>query len=207
VRGIIPWMNEKGFTQSLVPGKTSLQTNTIVFKLKHQQSAIVWAIQSMAAVQFWPVLYYEGEQNRYYHDVVKDMNLMKVIHTLEGWGIDLHQIIKNGGLSRGDMPKRFTVFDVVPDIAEKLEKVGLTTDDLMEMCEDAGITEADIVMAYLYIETGIDSSAPSDEEAKPYGDAEERIEAPLYLLRNYEQQLVNWFLLAGYDVNYNLWGM
>lgn len=207
VRGIIPWMNEKGFTQSLVPGKSSLQTNTVVFKLKHQESAIVWAIQSMAAIQFWPVLYYEGEQNRYYHDVVKDMNLMKVIHTLEGLGIDLRKIIKGGGLSRGNLPERFTVFDVVPDIAETLAKVGLTTDDLMEMCEDAGISEADIVMAYLYIETGIDSSAPSDEEAKPYGDVEERIEAPLYLLRNYEQQLVNWFLLAGYDVNYGLWGM
>ena len=78
VRGIIPWMKEKGFKPSLVPGKSSLQTCTVVFKLKHQQSGIVWAIQTMAAIQFWPVLYYEGEQNRYFRDVVGDIQIAEI---------------------------------------------------------------------------------------------------------------------------------
>lgn len=34
-----------------------------------------------------------------------------------------------------------------------------------------------------------------------------RTEAPLFLLRKYEQTLANWFMLAGYDVNYQAWGM
>jgi pimeloyl-ACP methyl ester carboxylesterase len=41
VRAIIPWMKEKGFTQSIVPGKTNLQTNMMVFKLNHSLSSIV----------------------------------------------------------------------------------------------------------------------------------------------------------------------
>ena len=47
------------------------------------------------------------------------------------------------------------------------------------------------------------ASAPASVEET----LEERLEAPLYLLRNYEQTLANWFLMAGYDVNYNLWGL
>ena len=202
VRGIIPWMRDRGFTPSIVPGKTSLQTCTAIFKLKHQQAGIVWAIQTLAAIQFWPVLYYEGEQNRYYRDVFGDMNLTKVIKTLEGLGIDLKKIVSQGGFSRRKMPNHFTPFDLIPNIKETLAKVDLTTDDLQEMCEDAGITQSDLVSAVAYVFTGLDLSLSNARMTTP----EERIEAPLYLLRSYEQQLASWFMLAGYDVNYELWG-
>jgi hypothetical protein len=198
VRAIIPWMREKGFVPSIVPGKTNLQTNTIVIKLNHTLSAIVWLIQTMAAIQFWPVLYYEGEQNRYYQEIVGDMNLMKAIKTLESLGIDLKKVVDDGGFAR----RRVNLFDLIPDIEEKLKVVDLTTDDLNEMCEDSGITIQDLALAYLYLKTGIGA-----REHAPSTSLEENVEAPLYLLRSYEQKLANWFMLAGYDVNYNLWGL
>ena len=198
VRAIIPWMREKGFTPSIVPGKTNLQTNTLVFKLDHSLSAIVWLIQTVAAIQFWPVLYYEGEQNRYYHDIVGDLNLLKVIKTLESWGIDLKKAVNDGGFAR----RRINAFDLIPNIDEVLSKVDLTTNDLEEMCEDSGITQADLISAFLYLKAGIGA-----REHESGTTLEETVEAPLYLLRYYEQQLANWFLLAGYDVNYNLWGL
>jgi hypothetical protein len=198
VRAIIPWMREKGFTPSIVPGKTNLQTNTMVFKLNHSLSAIVWLIQTVAAIQFWPVLYYEGEQNRYYHDIVGDLNLMKVIKTLESWGVDLKKVVNDGGFAR----RKTNAFDLIPNINEILGKVDLTTNDLEEMCEDSGITQADLISAFLYLKAGIGA-----REHEPGTTLEETVEAPLYLLRYYEQQLANWFLLAGYDVNYNLWGL
>ena len=205
VRGIIPWMRDKGFQPSLVPGKSSLQTCTVVFKLKHQQSGIVWAIQTMAAIQFWPVLYYEGEQNRHYRDIVGDLDVMKLIKTLESWGIDLRKIVNEGSLARN----RSNVFDLIPNFGETLGKVGLTTDDLQEMLEDSGIDMIMVARVYGYLKLGIDplnpTAAPAEESART--QLEERIEAPLYLLRSYEQTLANWFLLAGYDVNYNLWGL
>ena len=34
----------------------------------------------------------------------------------------------------------------------------------------------------------------------------EDVEVPVYLLRLYEQILANWFMLAGVDVQYDLWG-
>ena len=198
VRAIIPWMKEKGFTPSCVPGKTNLQTNTLVFKLNHTGSAIVWLIQTVAAIQFWPVLYYEGEQNRYYHDVVGDLNILKVVKTLESWGIDLKKIVQNGGLSRKALPERYTWFDLVPNISDYLSKVDLTTDDLEEMVADAGITIGDLLVTSAYL-------ISSDES--PETNIAERTAAPLYLLRSYEQTLADWFKLAGYNVDYELWGM
>ena len=198
VRAIIPWMKKKGFTPSIVPGKTNLQTNTLVFKLDHTASAIVWLIQTVAAIQFWPVLYYEGEQNRYYHDVVGDLNILKVVKTLEGWGINLRKIVQNGGLSRRALPERYTWFDFIPNINDYLSKVDLTTDDLDEMVDDAGITLVDLLTTYAYLMGTSESREASIEE---------RTAAPLYLLRSYEQTLADWFKLAGYNVDYELWGM
>lgn len=221
VRGIIPWMTDKGFKPTIVPGKSNLQTATLVFKLKHQQSGIVWAIQTMAAIQFWPVVYYEDEQNHYYHEVVKDLNLMKVVKTLESWGIDLHKIVNDGGnapafnvmleeeIANGTIdpngsaaqllraPHRANFLTQLMDI---LAKVDLTLQDAYEMLSDSGITISDILEVYNYIMSGNGGAAPEIT-------LEQNVEAPLYLLRSYEQQLATWYMLAGYDVNYNAWGM
>ena len=219
VRGIIPWMTEKGFKPTIVPGKSNLQTATLVFKLKHQQSGIVWAIQTLAAIQFWPVLYYEGEQNRYYHDVVHDLNLMKVVKTLESWGIDLRKMVSDAsapafidavkdGISDGSLdaegtagqllnsPLRANFLEQLMDILAKLD---LTLQDAYEMLSDSGISITDILEVYQYITSGTSSTAPEMTLVQ-------HVEAPLYLLRAYEQQLANWYLLGGFDVNYGTWG-
>ncbi|MCR5241974.1 MAG: hypothetical protein K6D61_03790 [Prevotella sp.] len=220
VRGIIPWMTEKGFKPTIVPGKSNLQTATLVFKLKHQQSGIVWAIQTMAAIQFWPVLYYEGEQNRYYHEVVHDLNLMKVVKTLESWGIDLHKIVSDGGnapafdeviesgIADGTLDPNGSACqiltaplqaDFLTTLMNVLGKLDLTLQDAYEMLADSGITIMDILEVYNYIKNG-------DEGSAPEFTLEQDVEAPLYLLRSYEQQLATWYMLAGFDVNYDAWG-
>ena len=217
-RTIIPWMRGKGFKPSLVPGKSSLQTNTIVIKLKHQQSGIVWAIQTFAAIQFWPVLYYEGEQNRYFHNVVHDLNLMKIVKTLESWGLDLRKIIQEssapsldavlqediangsidpqGGVEQLAAYHRADFFEILEKITSTLAKLDLTISDALEMLQDSGVTVEDILEVYQYL-----TSSPEPEAV-----LQQNIEAPIYLLRSYEQQLANWYLLGGFDVNYNVWG-
>ena len=215
VRAIIPWMKEKGFTPSLVPGKTNLQTNTLVFKLDHTASAIVWLIQTVAAIEIWPVLYYEGEQNRYYHNVVKDLNVLKALKTLESWGIDLRKMI-NTSSARQHLETRAvnkagilaTLMELVPGIKDALGKVDLTPADAEEMLEDAGVTLNDVLNVVAYI-----LFSPQSSAARESGDIntslslEENVEAPLYLMRYYERQLANWFLLGGFDVEYDKWGM
>ena len=200
-RAIIPWMKDKGFKASLVPGKTRLQTNTIVFKLKHQPSAAVWFIQTMAAVQAWPVIYYEGEQNRYYHDVVKDLNLMKVVKFLESMGIDLRKMFASSkARTFRAAPNRANFLEVLAQIQDTLAKVDLTIYDVIEMINDSGITAQDIMEVYNYIK---ESDASSARETVRLG---EHVEVPVYLLRQYEKTLADWLVLGGIDVQYDQWG-
>ncbi len=200
-RAIIPWLKDQGFKASLVPGKTRLQTNTIVFKLKHQPSAAVWFIQAMAAVQAWPVIYYEGEQNRYYHDVVKDLNLMKVVKFLESMGIDLHKMFaSNQAHTFMAAPRKTNFFELLMQIQDALAKVDLTIADVVEMINDSGITGDDIVEVYDYIKNTEASSASETVMLS------EDVEVPVYLLRYYEQTLADWLMLAGVDVQYDQWG-
>ena len=193
-------MKDQGYKASLVPGKTRLQTNTIVFKLNHQQSAIVWFIQTMAAVQAWPVIYYEGEQNRYYHNVVKDLNLMKVVKFLESMGIDLRKMFGSNEAHAYMAARGTDFFELLQKIEDTLAKVDLTIYDVIEMIIDSGITGEDIVEVYDYIKG---SDASSAGETNMFS---EDVEVPVYLLRLYEQILANWFMLAGVDVQYDLWG-
>ncbi len=212
VRAIIPWMREKGFTPSLVPGKTNLQTNTLVFKANHTVSAIIWLIQTVAAIEVWPVLYYEGDQNRYYHNVVKDLNIMKVIKTLESWGIDLRKIIKGDNAPQLVASHRANrsgalaaIMDFIPGIKDALAKVDLTPEDAEEMLEDAGITLEDVlqVAAYLFLSP---SSAPSSDSVLSIYPFDENVEAPVQLFQLYEQTLANWYMQGGINVEYEKWG-
>ena len=202
-RTIIPWMKSKGFTPSLVPGKTRLQTNTIVFKLKHQPSAAVWFVQTMAAVQAWPVIYYEGEQNRYYRNAVKDLNLMKVVKLLEGMGIDIRKMVNTAEAREfAANPRRANFFEVLQKVQDALAKVDLKLEDAIEMINDSGITVADILEVYNYVTS---TPAPQSSAASTIALGE-HVEAPVYLLRQYEQTLANWLLLGGVDVQYDQWG-
>ena len=212
-RSLLTWMEDQGFKPSVVPGKTNLQTNMLIFKLKHQPSAIVWGIQTMAAIQFWPVAYYEGGLNRFYYDAVKDMNLMKLVKLLESLGIDLRKIIKNGGLASA-MHNRAgsveTVIDnilnLIPNAVDALSKVDLTPRDVAQMLADSGVTTADLVEVAEYLLSGLLSDSENDVYAPALQQLGEKTEAPLYLLKYYEKTLADWLLLGGIDVEYSQWG-
>ena len=212
VRTIIPWMMEKGFTPSIVPGKTNLQTNTLVFKLDHSTTAIVWLIQTLTAIQLWPVAYYEGGLNRYYYGVAKDINLMKIVKTLESWGLDLRKLINVSMAPQVQEAYRThragtlaLLMGLVPGIKDALAKVDLTPEDVEEMLHDAGITDEDVMQVVAYILTGI-SSAPQTDSVLPAFMQNEDVEAPVQLMRLYEQTLANWFMLGGINVEYEKWG-
>ena len=212
VRAIIPWMREKGFTPSLVPGKTNLQTNTLVFKANHSVSAIIWLIQTVAAIEVWPVLYYEGGQNRYYHNVVKDLNVMKVIKTLESWGIDLRKLINIKLAPQQIETHRANrsgilamIMDFIPGVKDALAKVDLTPEDAEEMLEDAGITVEDVMQVVAYLLSSPSSASSSDSVLSIYPFSED-VEAPVQLFQLYEQTLANWYMQGGINVEYEKWG-
>ena len=98
--------------------------------------------------------------------------------------------------------------ELFPGIKDALGKVDLTPEDAEEMLEDAGVTLNDVLDVVAYI-----LFSPQSSAARESGDVttplslEENVEAPLFLMRYYERQLANWFLLGGFDVEYDKWGM
>ena len=85
-----------------------------------------------------------------------------------------------------------------------MAKVDLTLQDAYEMLDDSGISIMDIMEVVNYV-TG--SSAPDTTDTELLAPLERKVEAPLYLLRYYEQELAKWYLLAGLDANIDMWGM
>ena len=192
-RCIIPWMKEKGFRPSLLPGKTSLQTNYITIGLDHHAMAAVWFVQTAAAIQLWPVLYYEGEQNRYYRAVVQNLNLLRVVQLLEALGIDLRKA--EGGESTGNTD----IFETLAKFSDTLDKANLTIGDLLEMLDDSGITIADILEVIAYLNT------PQATEPAEARTAVTVADSPAALLRLYEKTLAAWLLMGGINVEYDRW--
>ena len=164
----------------------------------------------MAAIQFWPVVYYEGEQNRYYRDVVHDMNLMKVIKYIEGWGIDLRTLVKNmsaksapsfveevnSGISDGSLdptgsvrqlsaPRRANFFEIIGKISDALAKVDLTISDAYEMLDDSGITLVDILEVYNYL------TSDSHASAAPVNMMDDNVETPVNTMADNMETPVN----------------
>lgn len=193
-RCIIPWMQAKGFTSSILPGKTSLQTNHVVIKLDHHALAAIWFIQTAAAIQIWPVLYYEGEQNRYFRAVVQNLNLLRIIQLLETLGIDLRKAGGEGASGSTD------IFEVFTKFSDALDKAGLTIADLFEMLNDSGITADDLVEVITYLST------PKESENAAALNALNGVNSPAALLRHYGQTLSAWLLMGGINAEYDKWG-
>ena len=186
-----------------------------MFKLDHTSSAIVWLIQTIAAIEIWPVLYYEGEQNRYYHNVVKDLNVLKALKTLENWGIDVRKMINTNaarqrlqarGVSKAGLLA--TIMELVPGVKDALGKVDLTPEAAEEMLEDAGVTLSDVLDVVAYILFSPQTSAAQESGDITSSDAlEDHVEGPLFLMRYYERRLADWLLTGGLDAEYDKWGM
>ena len=137
---------------------------------------------------------------------------MRVIKTLESWGIDLRKIVKNSNAPQLVASHRANrsgilalIMDLIPGVKDALAKVDLTPEDAEEMLEDAGITIEDIGQVVLYFLTS-PSSAPEADSALSIYPFSENVEAPVQLLRLYEQTLANWFMLGGINVEYEKWG-
>ena len=141
------------------------------------------------------VLYYEGEQNRYFRAVVQNLNLLRIIQILEVLGIDLRKA--GDGKASGSTD----IFEMLAKFSDTLEKVNLTITDVLEMLDDSGITAADLIEVISYLNT------PQESENVETRSAPTAMNSPAALLRHYEQTLAAWLLMGGINVDYGKWGL
>ena len=148
-RPVISYLSYRGFTPSIIPGRTNLQTNFLVKKMGHLSATIVYYVQSLAAIVAWPKMYDDGQLKPIYSYIltqdVKDP--VTILRYLDELGIDCRAIINqllsqmvnivNGGEGSGEGTVNIiTLLAVINDICTSL---GIDLTEMTEMFSDSGI--------------------------------------------------------------------
>ncbi len=148
-RPVISYLQARGFTPSIIPGRTNLQTNFLVRKMGHLSATIVYYVQSLAAIAAWPKMYEDGQLKPVYSyfltQEIKDP--VTILRYLDELGIDCRSIIKqlmsqmvnimNGGEGSGDGTINIvTLLAVIDNICNTLD---IDLIELTEMLSDSGI--------------------------------------------------------------------
>lgn len=97
----------------------------------------------------YPVLFYDGELNTHYADLVEPATLMGIIKLLESKGYDVKGIVKK--LSDGGGGG--SIFEVLIKLNETLKNIGTSAEEVLQILDDSGVTLSDIIAAYTYLTT------------------------------------------------------
>lgn len=140
----------EGFKRSIVPERTGLQTNFFIPSEQHTLvGGISFYLTLAAELTAHPVLYYDGELNTHYADLVESATLMGIIRTLEEKGIDVRTIVKS--LSAGDGESGGTdFFSFLAQLDETLSQYGTSTSEVLQIALDSGLEFTDIMELYQY---------------------------------------------------------
>jgi hypothetical protein len=143
-RPMISYLKSKGFTPSIIPGRTNLQTNFVVRSMGHLTATLIYYLQTLAAIDAWPKMYTDGQLNPAYQYLTNsDMNPVTIMRQLDAMGFDCRALInsiaaaiaqKQGGEAALLAPQAIAML-----IQEQLLKAGISEQELQEMSEDSGI--------------------------------------------------------------------
>ena len=181
--------SERPFMKSLVPERTRLQTNFVVPDYHHTiVGGIIFYLNLAATLSAYPVMYYDGELNTHYADLVEDATIMGIIQKLEEKGYDVRgavQKLTNGGTGG-------SFFDVLAKIENTLNNLGTNTTEVLQIADDSGLEILDLIQLYQYLTT------PPDAESANQGFFDEaetvvrKSETEPCLTDYYQQYLYNW---------------
>ena len=141
------------FQKSIIPEKTHLQTNFVINSDSHTLvGGMAYYLNLIATLAALPVLYYDGELNTHYSDLVKGFSVMQIIKKLEEAGIDVKGIVKeriassgNGGSGGGG------IFELLASLDEQLAPLNLTSFELLQIADDSGLSLEEIAEIYMYL--------------------------------------------------------
>ena len=177
-----------GFTKSIVPERTRLQTNFLIPSEKHTLvGGIVCVLHLAATLTAYPVLYYDGELNTHYADLIEPATLMGIIKLLESKGYDVRGMVKK--LSGEGEEGSTDFFGMLSSISQTLEKYGTSLEEVMLIASDSGVEISDILAVYQYLTADPD---PAEAKTRRVASASDTLVAGPMMIDYYQQYLTNW---------------
>ena len=82
-RALLKFLTRKGYKKSIVPELTNLQTCMYVISNRHTLGGVHFLLHVAATLSAYPLLYYDGELNTHYYDLIKVGTPMGIIKLLE----------------------------------------------------------------------------------------------------------------------------
>lgn len=147
------------FKKSIIPEKTHLQTNFVINSDSHSiVGALAFYLNVIATLAATPVLYYDGELNTHYFDLVKNLSVMGIIKKLEESGIDVRGIVQERLASSTDGGGG-GLFELLAMLDKQLAPTGFTTLELLQIADDCGLSLEDILAIYAYLTSSENNDA------------------------------------------------
>ncbi len=158
-------VNTSGHEKSLIPELTNLTTCMYILSDSHTISGIHFMLRLAATLTAHPVLYYDGELNTHYYDLIKVGTPMGIIQLLEEKGIDVAAAFRSltGGEDGGGMDF-FGIMETITKYNEILEEYGTNITEILQIADDSGLTLIDIMNIISYLNSKADESG-QDEAA------------------------------------------
>ena len=147
-------VNEGDYKKSLIPELTNLTTCMYIMSDSHTLSGIHYMLRLAATLAAYPVLYYDGELNTYYYDLVKVGTPMGIIRLLEEKGIDVVQVfnaLTGSGEGSGGGMDFFSLMETLGQYNELLAGFGTSLTELLEIADDSGLSLMDIMEIISYL--------------------------------------------------------
>lgn len=183
----------QGFTKSIVPERTRLQTNFIIPSESHTLvGGLVYFLHLAATLTAYPILYYDDELNTYYADLIEPATLMGILKLLESKGYDVRGTVKKLTQGDGSAGGGTDFFSMLATINETLTKYGTNLEEVLQIVSDCGVELNDILAVYQYLNTDPDPAAES-KIRRIASDSEEPVAEPM-LIDYYQQYLKNWVI-------------
>ena len=139
------------FRRSIIPEQTHLNTNFLVNHDGHSTvSPLVFYLTASAILTTLPVLYYDGELNTYYADVVKDRSPMDIIRLLDAKGINLKRFVidKIPGVNVVGL---LGLIEILGSIGDYMDSGSIAPEAFYQMADDAGLTVAELLELISYL--------------------------------------------------------
>lgn len=200
-REMLKLLKENDYTPYIVPYKTNLQTNFVIKNSSHSSvGGVVFAFHVASALFAQPVLYYDGELNPYVARLLEDATLMGIVKRLEAAGVNVRKLVQSliSGGSGGEGGGK-DILTILGELNQKLQGMGTSMTEVMEMLDDSGVTLFDVIQLYNYL-TQKDEEQETDTDAALAKKAPAMYGVSMPDLFNTVSFLTEWTKSKGVDI-------